>query len=87
MSKKLPRAASTYRAARRNKCKAEHLVWNSTDWLTREVEAPKYRPATARGSSAYRTFNGVVYPQKRLPPRTYKPNGEREVARRLARAA
>jgi len=69
--KGIPRQASSYRAARRNRVlRVEHGVWRGPN--------ARYVPMAPRGSSAARPPRPF-----RLPPRTYRPNGEREIARRL----
>lgn len=77
-SRKKPRAASTYRAARRNQVlRIDHGVWRHPR------KKLGYQPVAPKGTSAYRV-NGKAFPHSRRPPRRYKPNGAREVARRRA---
>lgn len=72
------RAAASYRSARRNEVKRIRGVWRSS--IT-----PIYRPVSARGTSS--VVGGTLYSAMRVPARTYKPNGAREVSRRLKQMA
>ena len=67
------RQSQTYRAARRNATKAARAMWRPMTKVT-----ATYRPMPPRGTSADRQSPG-----SRLPARTYRPNGAREIARRL----
>ena len=73
------RAGNSYRSARRNEVKAIRGVWKSS--IT-----PRYAPALPHGTSA-KIIDGKRHPELRVAPRTYKPNGDREVARRIRQAA
>ena len=72
------RAAGSYRASRRNEVKECRGVWKS-------AITPTYRPVSAHGTSSI--VRGTLYTAMRAPARTYKPNGKREVARRLEQMA
>lgn len=78
--KRTPRAASTYRCARRNRViREEHGVWQGPMVL--------YRPWQAKPPVVKHNALGWAFSRIRKQPKTYTPNGKREVARRLRQAA
>lgn len=83
----VPRNSSTYRSARRNQViRVDDGVWGSASHYKAPVLA-RYVPTEPKGTSAAVTMDGVRNPAIRMIRRCYKPNGDREVARRLARIA
>ena len=80
-----PRKDTSYRAARRNTVKAEHLVWGRDVGL--HLKLPRYVPTEPKGTSSYISNDGVRRPEVRMTRRTYKPNGVREMTRRLFQVA
>ena len=82
-----PRKDTSYRAARRNTVKAERLVWGTASYSDRHVNLPRYVPTQPKGTSSYISIDGVRQPEVRMTRRTYKPNGAREMARRLEQMA
>lgn len=82
-----PRSASSYHAARRNQViRIDNGVWGTAAHYQTPVLA-KYVPTEPKGTSAAVTMAGERNPGIRMIRRCYKPNGAREVARRLARIA
>ena len=82
-----PRKDTSYRAARRNTVKAEHIVWGTASYSDRHVTLPRYVPTEPKGTSSYISNDGVRRPEVRMTRRMYKPNGVREMTRRLFQAA
>jgi hypothetical protein len=76
-----------YRATRRNSVKNSHLVWGTASYSSRHVTLPRCVKAQPKGSSAYISNDGVRRPEVRMTRRTYKPNGVREMARRVRQLA
>lgn len=83
----MQRQANTYRAARRNEVlRVDGGVWGTAAHYKAPVLA-KYVPTEPKGTSAAVTMAGERNPGIRMIRRCYKPNGAREVVRRLARIA
>ena len=79
-----PRKDTSYRAPRRNTVKAEHIVWGrDASYYALHFTLPRYVPTEPKGTSSYISNDGVRRPEVRMTRRTYKPNGVREMTRRL----